>query len=99
MLLAELGLTEEKMSNWRAVARMDDGSEALVTLGRSNTFVRANYCYALDSFQEPERIIQIMLEQWQGSPSCGHWVTRSELIAHRKSAVAVGPGFDLVEAA
>lgn len=68
--------TEEKAQGWRAMARFDDGREALVFLGRSNSHIRSGYEEAYkDLFddEEKEQITTIQLQRWHGAPDAGSW--------------------------
>jgi hypothetical protein len=68
--------TEEKAQGWRAMARFDDGREALVFLGRSNSNVRQGYEEAYKELfddEEKEQITGIILQRWHGAPDAGCW--------------------------
>ena len=68
--------TEEKAQGWRAMAVFEDGREALVFVGRSNSNIRQNY---EDSYkelfddEEKEQIVTINLQRWHGAPDAGCW--------------------------
>jgi len=74
--------TEEKAQGWRAVAVMNGGAESLLFVGRSSKQVRDEY---VASFQEllddgeQESVGRIDLQQWQGAPDAGRWLTKAEL--------------------
>lgn len=68
--------TESKAQGWRAMARFEDGREALLLIGRSSTQVRQGY---LESFhdllddEEREQVEAISLQRWHGAPDAGTW--------------------------
>jgi hypothetical protein len=74
--------TEEKAQGWRAMAKFEDGREALLLIGRSSTQVRQGY---LESFtdllddEEREQVVSISLERWHGAPDAGAWEAQSTL--------------------
>jgi hypothetical protein len=74
--------TEEKAQGWRAMARFEDGREALLLIGRSSTAVRQGY---LESFadllddEEREQITTISLQRWHGAPDAGAWEHQTTL--------------------
>jgi hypothetical protein len=74
--------TENKAQGWRAMARFEDGREALLFIGRSSTQVRQGYveCFAdlLDD-EEREQVISISLQRWHGAPDAGNWEHQSTL--------------------
>jgi hypothetical protein len=79
MLLVQ---TEEKAQNWRALAVMTDGGEALLFVGRSSKQIRDEYVAAFQELledDEQESVDTIQLQQWQGSPDAGRWLTKGEL--------------------
>lgn len=74
--------TESKAQGWRAVAVFENGSEALVFVGRSSTHVRQEYVEAyMEALEEDEReqVSTIQLQQWSGAPDAGRWVHKSNL--------------------
>jgi hypothetical protein len=79
MLLVQ---TEEKAQNWRAMAEFTNGTEMVLFVGRSSKQIRDEY---IASFQElledseQESVSTIHLQQWQGSPDAGRWLTKGEL--------------------
>jgi hypothetical protein len=74
--------TESKAQGWRAMARFEDGREALLLIGRSSTQVRQGY---LESFsdllddEEREQVVSISLQRWHGAPDAGAWEHQSTL--------------------
>ena len=79
MLLVQ---TEEKAQNWRALAVMTDGTEALLFVGRSSKQIREEYVASFQELlddDEQESVNAIQLQQWQGSPDAGRWLTKGEL--------------------
>lgn len=79
-----LELSESKAQGWRAIAVMEDGSEALVTIGMSSAQIRANYVSALEEMFEDEpdaleKVGEIRLEQWYGAPDAGRWTQKNTL--------------------
>lgn len=74
--------TEDKAQGWRAMARFEDGREALLLIGRSSTQVRQGY---LDSFadlldeEEREQTTSISLQRWHGAPDAGNWEHQTTL--------------------
>jgi len=74
--------TESKAQGWRAVAVFEDGSEALLFVGRSSTQIRQEYVEAYLSAvtdEEWEEAASIRMEQWSGAPDAGRWVAKSTL--------------------
>ncbi len=74
--------TESKAQGWRAVAVFEDGSEALLYVGRSSTHIRTEYVEAYLSaveHEEWEEATSIRMEQWSGAPDAGRWVAKSTL--------------------
>jgi hypothetical protein len=74
--------TESKAQGWRAVAVFEDGSDALLFIGRSSTQVRQGYVEAyLSAIQEEgwEEATSIRMEQWSGAPDAGRWVEKTTL--------------------
>jgi len=74
--------TESKAQGWRAVAVFQDGTEALVFVGRSSTQVREGYSEAfLEQFEEDERenTSSMNLQQWHGTPDAGKWMNKAVL--------------------
>jgi hypothetical protein len=77
-------LSESKAQGWRAIAVLEDGSEALVMIGMSSAQIRAGYVSALEEMfeEEPEgvaAITDIRLEQWYGAPDAGRWIQKNTL--------------------
>jgi hypothetical protein len=74
--------TESKAQGWRAMAKFEDGREALLLIGRSSTAVRQGY---LESFadlldeEEREQVVSISLERWHGAPDAGVWEQQTTL--------------------
>jgi len=74
--------TESKAQGWRAMARFEDGREALLLIGRSSTQVRQGY---VDSFhdllddEEREQVTSISLQRWHGAPDAGTWEHQNTL--------------------
>jgi hypothetical protein len=74
--------TESKAQGWRAMARFEDGREALLLIGRSSTQVRQGY---LESFhdllddEEREQVESISLQRWHGAPDAGTWEPQTTL--------------------
>ena len=74
--------TESKAHGWRAVAVFEDGSEALLYIGRSSTQIRQGYVEAyLSAIQEEgwEEATAIRMEQWSGAPDAGRWMVKAAL--------------------
>lgn len=74
--------TEEKAQGWRALAIMEGGRECLIFVGRSSKNVRDEYVAAFQELlddEEQSRVTRIDLQQWQGAPDAGHWLTKNEL--------------------
>jgi hypothetical protein len=74
--------TEEKAQNWRALAVMANGTEAMLFVGRSSKQIRDEYTAAFQELledDEQEAVETIHLQQWQGSPDAGRWLTKGEL--------------------
>jgi hypothetical protein len=74
--------TEAKPQCWRAVALFEDGTEALLFLGRSSTQVRAGYPEAYTELlddEERERVQSIALQRWNGAPDAGRWQFQTNL--------------------
>ena len=81
--------TEDKPNGWRAVAIFEDGTEALIVVGRTSNQVRCDYGPAiatLFSVDELKSIRSISLQSWFGSPDAGKWVDRAKLDAPPLSA-------------
>ena len=74
--------TESKAQGWRAMAKFEDGREALLLIGRSSTQVRQGY---IDSFnelldeEEREQVQSISLQRWHGAPDAGTWEHQTTL--------------------
>ena len=87
-------LTETKAQRWRALAILDDGTEALLCLGSSIVQVRDNYrdpWYDLLAEQVRKETDEIALQKWSGAPDQGSWETQANLPLPpvRRPAVAV----------
>jgi hypothetical protein len=77
-----LDVVESKAQGWRAIARFQDGSEALLFVGMSGTQVRSGYQAALTELfdeGEQEQVNEIRLEQWYGAPDAGKWMDKAKL--------------------
>jgi hypothetical protein len=74
--------TETKAQGWRAMAKFEDGREALLLIGRSSTQVRQGY---IESFadllddEERELVLSISLQRWHGAPDAGAWEHQTTL--------------------
>ncbi len=74
--------TESKAQGWRAMAKFEDGREALLLIGRSSTQVRSGY---VDSFndllddEERDMVESISLQRWHGAPDAGTWEHQTTL--------------------
>ena len=58
--------TESKAQGWRAMARFDDGREALLFIGRSSTQVRHGYVESYSDLldeEEREQVVSISLQR------------------------------------
>jgi hypothetical protein len=74
--------TEEKAQGWRAIAVMKGGAECLLFVGRSSKNIREEYVAAFQELledDEQEAVQDIQLQQWQGAPDAGRWITKAEL--------------------
>ena len=74
--------TESKAQGWRAMAKFEDGREALLLIGRSSTAVRQGYVESFtDLLDEEERelVVAISLERWHGAPDAGTWEHQTTL--------------------
>jgi hypothetical protein len=74
--------TEEKAQGWRAMAKFEDGREALLLIGRSSTQVRQGYVESFTDLldeEEREQVISISLERWHGAPDAGVWEAQTTL--------------------
>lgn len=87
--------TENKAQGWRAMARFEDGGEALLLIGRSSTQVRQGYLESFNDLlddEERERVVSISLQRWHGAPDAGAWEHQSTLkvptLASRMARVA-----------
>lgn len=81
--------TEAKLQGWRALAVFEDGSEALIYLGRSTTQVRSGYAAAFQEvLDETERaqVTKINLQCWNGAPDEGRWITKNTLAVPGRAA-------------
>ena len=77
-------LSESKAQGWRAIAVLEDGTEALVMIGMSSAQIRAGYVSALEEMFEDEpdgigSVTDIRLEQWYGAPDAGRWTQKNTL--------------------
>jgi hypothetical protein len=86
-------LSESKAQGWRAIAVLDDGSEALVMIGMSSAQIRAGYVAALQEMFEEEPggvagVSDIRLEQWYGAPDAGRWTHKNTLRIPDKAKLA-----------
>jgi len=66
--------TESKAQGWRAMARFEDGREALLLIGRSSTQVRQGYVESFHDLlddEEREQVASISLQRWHGAPDAG----------------------------
>ena len=74
--------TESKAQGWRALAKFEDGREALLLLALSSQQIRAGYleCFRdlLDE-EEQDQIVSISMQRWHGAPDAGCWEHQSEL--------------------
>lgn len=80
--MAAGAMTESKVQNWRALAKLDDGTEALLCLGGSIVQVRETYhepWYELFDEEVRVHVEEIELQKWNGAPDCGEWQTISSL--------------------
>jgi hypothetical protein len=74
--------TESKAQGWRAMARFEDGREALLLIGRSSTAVRQGYVESFHDLlddEEREQITSISLQRWHGAPDAGTWEHQTTL--------------------
>ena len=74
--------TESKAQGWRAMARFEDGREALLLIGRSSTQVRQGYVESFSDLldeEEREQIVSISLQRWHGAPDAGNWEHQTSL--------------------
>lgn len=74
--------TENKAQGWRAMAKFEDGREALLLIGRSSTAVRQGYVESFTDLldeEEQEQVIEIALERWHGAPDAGVWEQQTTL--------------------
>jgi hypothetical protein len=99
--------TESKLQGWRAVAVFADGTECLVYLGRSTTYVRAGYAAAYAELLDDEEhcsVREVALECWQGAADAGRWIRKSTLAVPSREPLAAaedgerpsGPAFQRV---
>jgi hypothetical protein len=66
------------MNNWRAIAHLKNGKEALVVLGQSQYQVTNAYQEAFLEVVHPDlhaTCSGISLQQWRGKPERGYWKT------------------------
>lgn len=74
--------TESKAQGWRAMAKFEDGREALLLIGRSSTQVRQGYVESFHDLlddEERELTISISLQRWHGAPDAGTWEHQTTL--------------------
>jgi hypothetical protein len=74
--------TESKAQGWRAMARFEDGREALLLIGRSSTQVRQGYVESFHDLlddEEREQVVSISLQRWHGAPDAGTWEHQNTL--------------------
>lgn len=74
--------TESKAQGWRAVAILEGRGECLLYVGRSSTHVRGEYVESFNELLEDDEkglVTGIQLQQWQGTPDAGRWLTKNEL--------------------
>ncbi|MDW8244837.1 MAG: hypothetical protein RMJ88_16665 [Thermogemmata sp.] len=74
--------TESKAQGWRAMARFEDGREALLLIGRSSTAVRQGYVSSFNELlddEEREQVVSISLQRWHGAPDAGCWEHQTNL--------------------
>lgn len=74
--------TESKAQGWRAMARFEDGREALLLIGRSSTAVRQGYVESFTDLldeEEREQVVSISLQRWHGAPDAGTWEPQTTL--------------------
>ncbi len=74
--------TESKAQGWRAVATLEGRGECLLYVGRSSTHVRGEYVESFNELLEEDEkslVTGIQLQQWQGTPDAGRWLTKNEL--------------------
>jgi len=70
------------MQNWRAVAVLKDGKEALIVMGHSQFQVTNLYHEAFLEVVHPELQATcegIVLQKWHGKPERGRWVNAGTL--------------------
>ncbi len=70
------------MQNWRALALLDTGEEALLILGASQFAVLSTYSTAFTEVLAPEvqeRVVEITLERWRGRYDRGTWEEQGTL--------------------
>ena len=74
--------TESKAQGWRAMAKFEDGREALLLIGRSSAAVRQGYVESFTDLldeEEREQVVAVTLERWHGTPDAGVWEQQSTL--------------------
>lgn len=70
------------MMNWRAIASLQDGTEALLTLGNSLFQVSNLYQNAFHEVLADElksKVVQINAQKWIGNDKKGNWITYGTL--------------------
>jgi hypothetical protein len=74
--------TENKAQGWRAMAKFDDGREALLLIARSSQQIRQGYLEAFKEVlddEEREQIVSISMQRWHGAPDAGNWEHQTNL--------------------
>jgi hypothetical protein len=74
--------TESKAQGWRAMAKFEDGREALLLIGRSSTQVRQGYIESFTDLlddEERDQVLSISLQRWHGAPDAGTWEHQTTL--------------------
>jgi hypothetical protein len=74
--------TESKAQGWRAMAKFEDGREALLFIGRSSSQVRTSYVECFNDLlddEERDQVESIALERWHGTPDAGQWESVSTM--------------------
>ena len=74
--------TESKAQGWRAMAKFEDGLEALLLIGRSSTQVRQGYIESFTDLlddEERDQVLSISLQRWHGAPDAGTWEHQTTL--------------------
>ena len=74
--------TETKAQGWRAMAKFEDGREALLLIGRSSSAIRQGYIESFNDLlddEERDQVVSIALERWHGAPDAGVWEQQGTL--------------------